>query len=434
MVDTPSPQWGVFRWAWYRARESRARFLVGALVFSLIVAVIVSRLPLPPNPTATQNLIATVLAVIGATIVTVVGSYAWALAAAPFQQRNALRTQLSESQAAITALYAAPVSQAHGDRLRQIAARLRERVEHHEPLDYGADPDTWRRAFHEHFPDLQPAFDRAGAADTAFETLKERLQKEVTAAGMDAVPWTSAAFLPWLATTIQSRAIQRILGSTYNFDWQELGPGTVYIGDPVYADHQVLQGCDPGDVPARKQAFAEFFRRAESWPEAADIRSRWDERGSVERAAIERLAAVANTDPITSRCFLCQGAGHKASPAGNAPGVVADQDLAVFAQGSADPARRCVAALVSSSAAATWRVWAPGVMPSSLSRVSSRLSVRRVARCGQQPHDLLVAVLVEGSVAERGSRAAKARPGSRAWRMPAMVVQASSAWRRAVTA
>jgi len=316
VVDTPSPESGVFRWAWYRAKEFRARFWVGAAVFSLLVALIVSRLPLPPNPTATQNLTASVLAIIGATIMTGVGSYACALVAAPFQQRNTLRTQLSESAAAIAALRAAPVTQAHGDRLRQIAAQLRECVEHDEPLDYGTDPATWRRAFHEHFPDLQPALDRAGEADAAFVTLKERLQSEVTATGMDAPPWTSTEFLPWLATTIQSRAIQRILGSAYNFDWQELGPGSAYIGDPVYTGHQILQRCDPADVPARKQDFEEFFRRTESWPEAVGIRSKSDGRRAAAKAAIELLAAAANTDPITSRCFLCRGSGHEADSTG----------------------------------------------------------------------------------------------------------------------
>ena len=124
------------------------------------MAVIVSRLPLPPHPSAAQNLIATVLAVIGAAVVTVVGSYVGALVAVPFQQRNALRTQLSESANTIASLQAAPVPQAHGDRLRQIAARLRDSVEHNEPLDYGTDPATWSRAFREHFPDLQSALDK----------------------------------------------------------------------------------------------------------------------------------------------------------------------------------------------------------------------------------------------------------------------------------
>lgn len=307
VVDTPSPEWGVFRWAWYRAKEYRARFWVGALLFSLTVALFVSRLPLPPHPAATQNLIATVLAVIGATIVTGIGSYAYALIAAPYQQRNALRARLSASVNTIDALRATPVPRPHGDQLRRIAARLRDCVKQYEPLDYGTDPTTWRRAFHEHFPALQPALDRAGDADAAFVALKERLRAEVTLAGMDAPPWTYTEFLPWLATTIQARSIQGIPGSAYHFGWQELGPGSVYIGDPVYGNDHILQGCDPADVPARKNAFEEFFKRAESWPEATAIRRTWDERGYTQTAAIEQLTTAANTDPITSRCFLCRG-------------------------------------------------------------------------------------------------------------------------------
>jgi hypothetical protein len=83
-----------------------------------------------------------------------------------------------------------------------------------------------------------------------------------------------------------------------------------------YLSDQVLQDCDPADVPARKQDFEEFFRRAESWPEAAGIRRKWDGLGSSAKAAIELLATAANTDPITSRCFLCQGSGHEADSMG----------------------------------------------------------------------------------------------------------------------
>jgi len=155
MVETPSPEWGVFRWAWYRAKEYRARFWVGAALFSLIVALIVSRLPLSPHPTANQNLIATALAIIGATVLTGIGSYTCALVAAPFQQRNALRTRLAGATTTIAALQAAPVSQTHGDQLRQIAAQLRACMQGYAPLDYGDDPATWRRAFDEHFPDLR---------------------------------------------------------------------------------------------------------------------------------------------------------------------------------------------------------------------------------------------------------------------------------------
>lgn len=313
MVNSPSPESGVFTWAWYHAKEIRARFWVGAALFSLVVALIVSRVPLPKHPTATQNLIATALAIVGAAIMTGVGTYVCALVAAPLQQRNVLRSELSESAAKIAALQAAPVTRAHGDRLRQTAVWLLGSIEHHKPLDYGHDPGTWRRAFREHFPDLKPALDAAGEADATFAAvkarLKARLEDEATAAGMTAAPWVTEKLLPWLATTIQSRALERRLGTAYHFDWLDLASG-VRIGD-IYT--VVLKASYHANVPALKNDFEEFFRRAESWPEAADIRSKWDQRHAAEQKAIELLAAVANTDPITSRCFLCRGSDSDSS-------------------------------------------------------------------------------------------------------------------------
>jgi hypothetical protein len=321
MVDTLSSEWGVFRWAWHRAKEYRARFWVGATVFSLIVALIISRLPLPAHPTVSQNLVATVLAIVGATAATGIGSYACALAAAPFQQRNALRVHLAEAAATIAALRATPVPQAHGDRLRRIAVQLRRSVQGGLPLDYGDEPAIWCPAFHEHFPDLRSALGKARAADAALEVLQGQLRREVTGEGMDVPPWTPAQFLPWLASSIRARALEDALGSAYRFEWQEFGPGNVYVGDPAHGGHQILRGCDPAAVPACEDAFEKFFKKAELWPEAAAIHGRWDERRRVEKAAAELLTAAANTDPITSRCFLCRGdlTTAPASPARPAP-------------------------------------------------------------------------------------------------------------------
>jgi hypothetical protein len=322
MVGTPSPEWGVFRWAWHRAKEYRARFWVGATVFSLIVALIISRLPLPAHPTASQNLIATVLAIIGATAATVIGSYACALAAAPFQQRNALRARLAEAAATIAALGATPVSQVHGDRLRRIAVHLRRSVQGGLPLDYGDEPVISCRAFHEHFPDLRPALGKAREADAALEALQEQLRQEITSEGMDGPPWTPAQFLPWLGDFIRARALQNALGSAYGFEWQEFGPGNVYVGDPAHGGHQILRGGDPADVPACKDTFEKFFKKAELWPEAAAIHGTWDERRRVEKTAVELLTAAANTDPITTRCFLCRGEPTTAPASPPLPGPV----------------------------------------------------------------------------------------------------------------
>jgi hypothetical protein len=47
------------------------------------------------------------------------------------------------------------------------------------------------------------------------------------------------------------------------------------------------------------------MRSAEGWPEAAGIREAADRRYVAERAAILLLETAVNTDPVTSRCFLC---------------------------------------------------------------------------------------------------------------------------------
>ena len=107
------PERGVFKWAWYRAKSFVPGSGSAAGCSRYIVALIISRVPLPPHPTSTQNLIATVLAIVGAIVLTGVGSYVCALMAAPFQQRNVLRTKESESAATIAALRATPVTKAH---------------------------------------------------------------------------------------------------------------------------------------------------------------------------------------------------------------------------------------------------------------------------------------------------------------------------------
>jgi len=48
-----------------------------------------------------------------------------------------------------------------------------------------------------------------------------------------------------LATTIQARALQHILGTAYHFDWQELGPGSVHEGQ--YRPES--QGTDARQAP-----------------------------------------------------------------------------------------------------------------------------------------------------------------------------------------
>jgi hypothetical protein len=240
--------------------------------------------------------------------VTVVGSYVCALVAAPYQQRNVLRARLSESGATIAALQTTPVTQKHGDRLRRIANGNQACIELGDPPDYDNTPDTLRRGFDEHFPEVKSALDRLRETDAPFAALKERLRSEVAKAGMDVVPWTSAMFVPTLAATLETCAAQGNLGGDIEFDWQEDGSGSGYIGGN--ADNlgtPVFIGCAPIQVSLFQEKFEEFFRSTERLPEVTDLRRASMERDSARKTAIGLLSAVANTDPIVSRCFLCRG-------------------------------------------------------------------------------------------------------------------------------
>ena len=208
------------------------------------------------------------------------------------------------------------VTPSHGDRLRLGVHWLRDSLEGGRPLFYGGeeDADMWRRALIQHFPGLQVVQDRALAKDTAIVALKDRLHAEAAAAAMDMPPWTAKEFLPWLTRTIAARARKNILGSDYNFRWNPWESGALDIGTPMFGlrpdSTQVLQdsGQDADDLRKRMEEFEAFFRKAESSPEAAAVRQAWDELAEM---GIQQLAAAENTDPITSRCFLCDGSNQR---------------------------------------------------------------------------------------------------------------------------
>lgn len=241
-VTTPSAESGVFRWAWHRASQYRAKFLVGAALFSCVAAGVGAFVVLPAHATAAQKALAAVLAVAAAAVLTCIGTYAAALLTAPYEQRNALRAKLSVSGARIAALEAAPVSQAHGDRLRQIAKKLIECL----PVDfvdwiikankspdvaleaYGENPGAWHKAFREHFPVLGLVLDNIEEADTADPTFRGRLKREAKLAGMGEPPWRLGQFADSLANTIRERAMQQLLETPFNFDWHESAPRGQY--------------------------------------------------------------------------------------------------------------------------------------------------------------------------------------------------------------
>jgi hypothetical protein len=310
-VKTPSPRRGVFRWAWQHAREYRARFWVSAAAFSALLSAGGAVIVLPPSPTLVQKLLAAAAAIAAATVVTGISSYACALVAAPFQQRNALSAQLAASEATVAQLEAAPaapVSQEHAARLRQVATGLQQCVSvPFEPLTYGEDNQTWHQAFGEHFPAIGLILDRIEDACRARAKFRERLDAEAGSAGLRVKPWYYDRFANELAGAIEQRAMTGILGQLFLFRWQPHG-SSWWLDQPGAGGLEIFEIQPGADAAELQKKLEDFMRTAESWPEAAAIRTDWDLRNELCELAGPMLATVANTDPITSRCSLCSGA------------------------------------------------------------------------------------------------------------------------------
>jgi hypothetical protein len=320
-VTTPAPESGVFRWSWHRARQYRATFLVGGFLFSCVAAAGAAVFVLPAHATTAQKVLAAIVVVVAATVLTCIGTYAVALLTALYQQRNALRAKQSDSDRRIAELEATPVSQTHGDRLRQIAEKLSEclRVDF---LDwiikspdvardaYGEKPGTWRKAFCEHFPELGPVLDKIAKADTAWSTFGDRVRREAELAGMGKPPWLLDRFAVGLARPSRERARRGLLEKPFDFDWHE-AIGWAYVGDPNAMDRglPIFDIAGAADPEQLKRTFEEFMSAAEAWPEARNIMASWHLRNELLIQAAPLLATAANTDPITNRCSLCRGSG-----------------------------------------------------------------------------------------------------------------------------
>lgn len=327
-MTTPSPESGAFRWAWHSAAQYRAKFLVGGALFSCIAAGVGAFVVLPAHATTAQKVLAAVLAAAAAAALTCTGTYAVALARAPYEQRDTLRDKLSVFGARIAELEAAPVSPVHADQLRQIAKRLSEglRVDVTDWVSkspdialgaYGEDPGTWRKAFREHFPELGRVLGEIEEADTAYSAFSDRLRREAKLAGMGEDPWEldgfagTGGFAAGLTRIIRARAMQDSLETPFDFDWHEK-VGYAVVSDPEGPDRPLViftirGAADPGQL---KRTFEEFMSAAEAWPEARGIRTSWKLRSELYWGqAVTMLGTAANADPITSRCFLCGGSG-----------------------------------------------------------------------------------------------------------------------------
>jgi hypothetical protein len=315
-VTNPSPDRGVYRWAWHRSVQHRAKWWIGTVAFSATLAIVGALAVIPTNPTTSQKVLAALGGLAATTILVLIGTYLAALGAAPYEQRNALRRRITEikaeygedlaaAKARVAALEVAPVTTDHARQLRQIAAGLRADIEAHRTPSYGIDADTLAKAFDEHFPLLGELLKIVDGERAAFTALRDRLVREARQDGMGEPPWLLNDFTDRLADVIARRSMQEILQGPFIFDWQDSG-GVMYLGDPaehaapIFLTDNSATGCE-----ALKEQFERFMRSAEGWPEAAEIRESFLMRYVASKAAIHHLEVAANTDPITSRCFLC---------------------------------------------------------------------------------------------------------------------------------
>jgi len=305
MVE-PSPERGVFKWAWYRAARQRGTFLISSVIFS-VVAVVVGAIIVPPAHASVLKRTLFALAGVGiATAAVGVITYIWALANALFQKRNELRRRLAVSTARNSELEAAPVTPEHAQLLRDIATTLNRSINEYEPPVYSssgdADNSLLRAAILEHFPSLRIPLETLEGSSDALTALCSRLAEEAVTLGMDRHPWLNfREVINIISAVISARSMQRSQDFELEFHWREVDDEIYWGGNPtpiIYVDN-------PEDASERERTFERFVRESDTWPEATAIRENFERRQEAREQAIGILQVIANRDTITGRCRLC---------------------------------------------------------------------------------------------------------------------------------
>jgi hypothetical protein len=307
-MPEPSPERGVFRWAYYHAVRDRAKFWVGSVGLAAIVVVVGTQVSLPTHATTTQTIVNGLEVLAIATAGVVVATYQYALLLAPYQQRNALREMLAAATDHVAQLEEAPVSPQHAEQLRQLAERLRRSIGSGQVLAFRTlghdDHDLWRSVFFEHFPALRPSVEAIENRAAALPALRERLTKEAHESGMGKDPWRPEDFVPQLAGVIEARALQGLLGGRFNFNWVQDG-ALVGLDGPTYGPTIFSLIASPEDIRGHQETYEEFFREAEGLPEAKGIQEVASASYAAEQELKQELDVIMNKDTFTTRCTLC---------------------------------------------------------------------------------------------------------------------------------
>lgn len=88
-MTTPSPESGVFKWAWHSAGQYRAKFLVGGAIFACVAAAVGAFVVPSADATTAQKALTAVLAAAAAAALICIGTFAVALVRAPYARRRA---------------------------------------------------------------------------------------------------------------------------------------------------------------------------------------------------------------------------------------------------------------------------------------------------------------------------------------------------------
>jgi hypothetical protein len=307
-VTSLSPERNLFRWALRRALQYLGTFPLAVLSPGVLI-VLLGALALPPrNATAVQRLQLGLVAFAFAVVAAFAVTYAVVLAFAIYHRYVPVRDPAFYRAASIAAMHREALGSAHGKRLRQIAAQLKQCLDSDNLPRYRteeSDARLWCNAFREHFPDLWSLVDILVNEMTAINALRDRIVREVAVAGLDQPPWVPSDFIPGIVSVAERNCMTGFPASESHFDWHESAESH-YWGKPGLG-LRVLSFVGPHEELATyKAAFESFVRNVESWPEVANIGMSFEVQQTVKDAVTRQLETIALTDKFTSRCRFCE--------------------------------------------------------------------------------------------------------------------------------
>ena len=312
VMTEPSPERGVFRWAYYHAVRDRAKFWVGSVGLATAVVVVGTQVSLPAHATTTQTIVNGLVVLAIAAVGVVAATYSYALLSAPYQQRNALRGRLTSATGSCRRSWRGHrLVLSTSEQLRQLAERLRRSIGSGQILAFRTpgrdDHDLWRSVFFEHFPALRSSVEtienRAACAHCSARTARDKRLTNPVWIRIRGVLKTSS---PSSSDLSRPARVQGLLGGQFNFNWVQDG-ALVGLDDPTYGPTVSSLMASPEDIRGHQETFEEFFREAERLPEAKGLQGAMSASYAAEQELTRELDVLTNKDTFGTKCTLCRG-------------------------------------------------------------------------------------------------------------------------------